>query len=279
MYGLPTSAEQAEQQDDSGGKDIAASIEEELSSIKAQEKPKTRQIFTPVSVNIECVFFMKTMKPVEPDRLVRRICEDAKSCADPRQRRTKYINRLTPVTDTDKASENGIQRVARKVMEPWFALKPEEDGKERAEDGADGDVDGSKTCTVGCIDDCPSLMPVLAEEVTMTDAAESKFAIRHVIRSYNTLKSDAVIKMIASLVKPQHKVNLSNPDKVVLVEIFQVSRHQQPCTARQSVDPLYLLTRLAGGRGAVLLWHFRRGWKILARVEKVQRQRAVHNIS
>lgn len=29
--------------------------------------------------------------------------------------------------------------------------------------------------------------------------------------------------MIADLVSPKHKVNLTNPDKVVLVEIFQVS--------------------------------------------------------
>lgn len=32
-----------------------------------------------------------------------------------------------------------------------------------------------------------------------------------------------MIKKIADLVSPKHKVNLTSPDKVVLVEIFQVS--------------------------------------------------------
>ena len=53
--------------------------------------------------------------------------------------------------DTDKASENGILKVARRVMEPWFALKPEGDTEDAAGDGAsggDGGEDGSKTCTV-----------------------------------------------------------------------------------------------------------------------------------
>jgi hypothetical protein len=50
-----------------------------------------------------------------------------------------------------------------------------------------------------------------------------QYAIRHNIRSHSTFKSDVVIKKIAGLVSPKHKVNLGSPDKVVLVEIFQVS--------------------------------------------------------
>lgn len=37
------------------------------------------------------------------------------------------------------------------------------------------------------------------------------------------MKSEVVIKNIAGMVDPRHKVNLGSPDKVVLVEIFQVS--------------------------------------------------------
>lgn len=33
-----------------------------------------------------------------------------------------------------------------------------------------------------------------------------------------------MIKKVASFVSPRHKVNLTQPDKVILVEIFQVSR-------------------------------------------------------
>lgn len=44
------------------------------------------------------------------------------------------------------------------------------------------------------------------------------------MRNHTILKSEAVIKMIAGMVKPEHKVNLRTPDKVILVEIFQVCR-------------------------------------------------------
>lgn len=36
------------------------------------------------------------------------------------------------------------------------------------------------------------------------------------------LKRDDVIKKIAGLIGPHHKVNLTAPDKVILVEVFQV---------------------------------------------------------
>lgn len=49
-----------------------------------------------------------------------------------------------------------------------------------------------------------------------------QYAIRHNIRNHTVFKSDAIIKKIAGLVDTKHKVNLSNPDKVILVEIFQV---------------------------------------------------------
>ena len=52
----------------------------------------------------------------------------------------------------------------------------------------------------------------------------AQYAIRHNIRNHNTFKSDVVIKKIAGLIDKKHKVNLSKPDKVIHVEIFQVRR-------------------------------------------------------
>lgn len=49
-----------------------------------------------------------------------------------------------------------------------------------------------------------------------------QYAIRHTMRNHSVLESQAVIKMIAGMIKPEHKVNLKSPDKVILVEIFQV---------------------------------------------------------
>ncbi len=134
MYGIPNPGDEHDnrvnEHDDDDDDDIEASIQKELNAMKApKEKPTTKQTFTPVSSGVECVFFVKTTNPVEPDRLVRQICDDAKDCPDPRQRKCRYINRLTPVSLMERATENGIERVARSVLAPFFDLK--------AEDGVD----------------------------------------------------------------------------------------------------------------------------------------------
>lgn len=127
MYGIPKPSDEDEKvgDDTDEGLDIEASIEKELAAMKAPRQRSTKNgVFTPINAGIECVFFMKTVKPVEPDALVRKICEDAKRCPDPRERKCKYINRLTPVFNTDKATEKGIERVARQVLAPFFDLVP-----------------------------------------------------------------------------------------------------------------------------------------------------------
>lgn len=158
LFGVERPAENADaKSDDEGGEqDIEASIQQELESMKASQKPKARQVFTPVGTGLECVFFMKTMKPVDPVRLVQQICEDAKNCADPRERKCKYINRLTPVMDTDKATEKGMSRVARSVLGPFFELKSEdevENGVQEATEPKAAD-ETAQACTVSLSSVC-----------------------------------------------------------------------------------------------------------------------------
>jgi tRNA acetyltransferase TAN1 len=51
-----------------------------------------------------------------------------------------------------------------------------------------------------------------------------QFAIRPTIRNHSSLKRDVVINTVAGLINDdRHKVNLSSPDKVILVDIYQVS--------------------------------------------------------
>ncbi|EWZ92731.1 hypothetical protein FOWG_05768 [Fusarium oxysporum f. sp. lycopersici MN25] len=197
LFGVkPPNEDGDNDEDDEDAGDIEASIEKELASM-AQPKPKTKQTFTPIGTGLDCVFFMKTVKPVEPLKLVTKACQDAKDCPDPMQRKTKYINRLTPIFDTDKATDKGIERVARTVMESHFELKSESGEDASAEPAtSEQDCEGPAACT---------------------------YAIRYNIRNHTAFKSSEVIKKIADLVSPKHKVNLTSPDKVVLVEIFQVS--------------------------------------------------------
>jgi tRNA acetyltransferase TAN1 len=133
LYGIPTSDEKAQADDDDDeDQDIEQSIEQELSKMRSSQKPKSRQVFTPVSTGIECLFFMKTMKPVEPDKLALKICQDARKCTDPMSRKVKYVNRLAPVLDTEKATEKGIPKVARSVLSSYFELNPEVEGDAEA---------------------------------------------------------------------------------------------------------------------------------------------------
>ncbi|CAH0015839.1 unnamed protein product [Clonostachys rhizophaga] len=200
MYGIKPREDPDEAADD--GEDASGDIEDQIKRDLEKMKssaPKPRHVFSVVHVDIECVFFVKTLKPVEPKELVLRICRDARACSSPTQRRLKYVNRLSPVTDTDKASENGIIRVARAVMSPYLAL--------RDESPREGDAQP------------PS------EEKGQAQAGDGTapytFALRTSVRSHTVMKSSEIIQKIAQVVDPKHKVNLSKPDKSVLVEVFQ----------------------------------------------------------
>lgn len=197
-------------------RDIEASIQDELSSLKEKSKLKPREPFRAVMTGLECLFFMKLSKPIDPASMVRRMCEDARDCPEPRQRKCRYINRLTPVTDIDRATEKGIVRVGRKVLAPFFALKGEAEGEVP-------EIDSALPCT---------------------------YAIRYNIRNHTAFTSDAVIKLIASLIHSRHKVNLGEPDKVILVEIFQlfcglsvVNGREWDALKRYNVNSLYEMPR------------------------------------
>lgn len=55
---------------------------------------------------------------MEPVLLVQRICEDAASC--PEIKKSRFVQRLTPLTLIGRASENGLQETAAKVLAPHF---------------------------------------------------------------------------------------------------------------------------------------------------------------
>lgn len=134
MYDIPNPNNQEKDNEDEEEEDIEASIQKELGDIKAAQTPKTRQAFTPVTTALDCLFFMKTMAPVEPGKLALKMCRDARDGTDPKYKRCRYINRLTPVITTDKATENGIERVARRVLGDSFTLVKGEDENEENEE-------------------------------------------------------------------------------------------------------------------------------------------------
>lgn len=150
MYDIPNPNKEMDEEkaEDEDEEDIEAAIQKELGDMKAAQNPTTRQTFTPVTTPLDCLFFMKTMKPIEPAALALKMCKDAEAGVDPRQRKCRYINRLTPVITTDKATENGIDRVARSVLASHFKLTPVEGEDQPTIAVSENGADGGSPCTV-----------------------------------------------------------------------------------------------------------------------------------
>ncbi|KAF6826630.1 tRNA acetyltransferase TAN1 [Colletotrichum musicola] len=203
LYGLVPPGEDVDSEEETG--DIEASIEKELDGMRPAKAKGPKRSFKAIRAGIECVFFMKTRPPVDPVELCRRICQDASACGDPKERKTKYINRLTPVSILDKASENGVIRAARKALAPYFDLVPDDATHgEKAEVKEDGQSKAAQ-----------------AQATSPTDTNIQQYAIRPSIRSNSSVDRDSLIKQIASVISARHKVNLGSPDRVILVDIFQ----------------------------------------------------------
>lgn len=93
--------------------------------MKKQSTGKARQedaVFDPMRMNLDCLLFMRTKPPVEPVEFSRRICEDAKLITDRGQRKSRFINRFIPIKTMGKATENGLEEVARAVLVEHFQL-------------------------------------------------------------------------------------------------------------------------------------------------------------
>ncbi|PQE14537.1 THUMP domain-containing protein [Rutstroemia sp. NJR-2017a BBW] len=152
------------------------SVDDIEASIQAEvAASKDEKLFPAVYIDIQCVLFFKTPPPIDPVDFVRRICEAASS--DSGVRKLRFVNRLTPMTLMGKATEKGIEEVGNAVLGAHFRLA--------------------------------------GQAVDSDEAAALSYAIRPTIRNHSTLKRDAVIKQIASLVGENHKVNLTKPDKTI----------------------------------------------------------------
>lgn len=95
-----------------------------------KEAKAAGRIFTPVKMNVACLLFVRTRAPVEPVGFVKRICQDAKS--GEQRTRSRYVNRLVPITAVGKATEPGLVELAQKVLCEVFDLS----GKKTIDDAS-----------------------------------------------------------------------------------------------------------------------------------------------
>lgn len=115
--------------------DIESSIQKELESL-GNKKGKP-QLFSPVPIDLPCVIFFKTQSPIDPVDFVHKICVEIVS--KPGIRRMRYVNRLTPMEFTGKATEKGLEEVGRTVLGKHFRL---------AGETSKGDEEGTTPSTV-----------------------------------------------------------------------------------------------------------------------------------
>ncbi|EPE26992.1 hypothetical protein GLAREA_02906 [Glarea lozoyensis ATCC 20868] len=183
FYGLTEEGGDEEDED----LDIEAAIKKETAAL-TEDKQSTR-LFSAVRIDIECVMFFRVQPSIDPVDLCHRIALDISS--NPDKKLTRYVNRISPMTLMGKANEKGLEEVTTAVLKPYFQLNGQEEYTESE------------------------------QEVKNSERPSYTYSIRPTIRNHNTLKRDVVIEKIASSIGDMHKVNLTKPDKVIIVEIYQ----------------------------------------------------------
>ncbi|KAI9654325.1 MAG: hypothetical protein M1829_000946 [Trizodia sp. TS-e1964] len=177
-----------------GKVDIEHDILQEVEMIK---KARSEKPFQFVRLDVQCVIFVKTRSPIEPVTFVHHICHDA--FASRVAKLSRVTRRLTPMTLMARATETGLEELARTVLAPHFHQ-------------SDGNQCPRK---VSCSD---ASQRILVKDPFLL----SSFAIRPTIRNHNTLSRDTIIQRVASIVGPFHKVDLKNYDLMIVVDVFKV---------------------------------------------------------
>ncbi|EPE03669.1 thump domain containing protein [Ophiostoma piceae UAMH 11346] len=234
MNGKPETEQGKELEED----DIEAQVKKELELMKRGPQTSSRHILR-YDMGLDCVVFTCLKRPLDPVAMAHQICIDTKSEADeaaaaeeeairtgkpatPTVRSCKYVNRLTPVSFTGKATKWGIKKVSRRVLSKYFKLAPvasdesddeEEAGDEVEEEGGEQGEDNAEEAA-------PS--PEKEDEIADEEKPQYSFSIRASIRRHDGLATRALVDQVAQLIdQDHHKVNLTNPDKVILVEVFK----------------------------------------------------------
>lgn len=122
VFGIVAESDQKDDGKDSVD-DIEASIKKEVESLST--KNNSAKPFSPVYIDIDCVLFFKTRPPINPVGFVHEICKEA--VMESSSRKSRYVNRLTPMTLMGKATERGLEEVGRSVIGEHFQLASDEE--------------------------------------------------------------------------------------------------------------------------------------------------------
>lgn len=115
MY--PSLDEQDEESEEPEEKlSVEEQIKREVEELKGASKSK-ESLFSHIELNCECLIFIKTRKPIDPEEFVKSLCEEA---FDSKKKTTRFTQKLTPITLSTSASVEELKKLTKKVLAPHF---------------------------------------------------------------------------------------------------------------------------------------------------------------
>ncbi|KAF3387340.1 hypothetical protein F1880_000953 [Penicillium rolfsii] len=96
--------------------DIEAQIQRELAGLKPNKDKK--RPFEAIRLEMPCVIFVRLGKSIDPVELVHRLCAEAQ--ANPETKKSRYVKRMTPVTEVRKTLSVDLEAFARDILKPHF---------------------------------------------------------------------------------------------------------------------------------------------------------------
>ena len=103
--------------DDDESLSIEDKIKREVNELNQTTTVTKKEPLKPINLDCMCLVFIKTRKPIDPERLVYGI---VKELAETKVKRTRVTNKLLPVTYTVSASIDQLKLLAEKVLKPHF---------------------------------------------------------------------------------------------------------------------------------------------------------------
>lgn len=94
---------------------IEDQIKQELNGLKAPNAK--RQFLKPIELGCECLVFIKTRRPINPEELVEKVC---KECMESKVKNTRVTQKLSPVTFSVSPTMDELKKLAVRVLKPHF---------------------------------------------------------------------------------------------------------------------------------------------------------------
>lgn len=95
---------------------IEQQIEKEVSEMK-EAKTSKKELLKPIDLGCECLVFIKTRKPIIPEVLIEKLCNESLNSLI---KTTRYTQKLSPVTFSVSPTLDELRKLAKRVLAPHF---------------------------------------------------------------------------------------------------------------------------------------------------------------